>query len=159
MDLRIGLGFDIHRLVEGRPLFLGGVEIPFMKGALGHSDGDVLIHALIDAILGACGWGDIGGWFPDTDPHHKGARSGDLLGRVRCRLSEERVELVNAQLIVLAEAPQLGPHREPIVRSVASLVGCPSDRINCCAKTFEGLGPIGRGEAIAAQAVVLVRTT
>ena len=156
--LRIGQGYDIHRLATGRRLLLGGVEIaaPDNIGLLGHSDGDVLVHAVTDAVLGALALGDIGQWFPDTDAEFAGADSRELLRRV---LADPRLEgwrLVNLDSTVIAQRPRLAPMIPAIRESIAALFGVPVERISVKAKTNEGLDAIGNGEAIAAQAVVLL---
>ena len=147
----VGLGMDVHRLVEGRPLLLGGVEIPHPKGLLGHSDGDVVLHAIIDALLGAAGEGDIGTKFPDTDPALKGAASDGLLTTVVKEL-ESSWTVVNVDLTIMAEEPKIAPHREAIRKRLLALL--PTDRVSVKATTAEGLGPIGNREAIACLAVV-----
>ncbi|MBM3293148.1 MAG: 2-C-methyl-D-erythritol 2,4-cyclodiphosphate synthase [Candidatus Aminicenantes bacterium] len=154
--MRIGLGYDLHRLVRGRPLFLGGVEIPWEKGLLGHSDGDALVHALIDALLGASGEGDIGACFPDTDPAFRGIRSLELLRRVMARLRKKRFRVVNVDAVVAAEAPKLGPYFAAMKKTLAPLLGVSGRAVGLKAKTNEGTGLIGRGGAIACWAVVLL---
>ncbi len=154
--MRTGLGYDLHRLQAGRPLMLGGVRIPHPAGLLGHSDGDALVHALIDAILGAMGEGDIGRLFPDTDPRWRGARSLDLLGDVCLRLKAKKMRLVHADAVVVAEKPKLGPHFEAMKDVLCPALGLKRDGLGLKAKTNEGLGLIGRGRAIACWAVVLV---
>ncbi len=154
--MRTGLGYDLHRLQAGRPLMLGGVRIPHPAGLLGHSDGDALVHALIDAILGAMGEGDIGRLFPDTDPRWRGARSLDLLGDVCRRLKAKKMRLVHADAVVVAEKPKLGPHFEAMKDVLCPALGLERDGLGLKAKTNEGLGLIGRGRAIACWAVVLV---
>jgi len=154
--MRIGMGFDIHRLVENRPLFLGGVKIPFSKGLQGHSDADVLLHALCDALLGAVGAGDMGTYFPDTDPKWKGVASSRFVERCVELVSRAKMRVVNVDLIVVAEEPKLAPHRRAIQESVAQALGLDSRRVNLKGKTMEGLGPVGQGEAISAYAVVLL---
>lgn len=156
-EYRTGIGTDIHRLVPDRPLKLGGIEIPFDRGLLGHSDGDAVLHALMDALLGAAGLGDIGMMYPDTAPQWKGADSRALLLGVKERLQKERWEVVNADLIVHAEEPKLGPFKGQMKRCIAGLLDMDFAWINVKAKTNEGLGEIGRGEAVAATAVVLLR--
>lgn len=155
--LRIGQGYDLHRLVAGRRFVLGGKEIEHDRGPLGHSDGDVVLHALCDAILGALALGDIGSHFPDTDPRWKGADSRDLCRHVIDQMHERGYEVSNADVNVHTEEPKIGPHREAIRASVAELLSCPVDDVSLKAKTNEGLDAIGRGEAIAATAVVLLR--
>ncbi len=154
--MRIGIGFDIHRLVTGRDLTLGGIKIPHPKGLLGHSDGDVLLHALCDALLGAVGAGDIGSYFPDTDPQWKGAASSLFLEKATELTFRRSLRVTNVDAVILAEEPKLSPHRNAIQMSVARMLQVKSDRINVKAKTMEKLGPIGEGEAIAAYAVVLL---
>ena len=155
--MRVGTGFDIHRLVEGRPLVLGGVEIAYARGLLGHSDGDALLHAIADALLGAAGIGDIGELFPDTDPAIKGIDSRVIVRRVCELLSERRLEIVNVDATVIAQEPKLSEHKARIRESIAALLGIGTDRVGLKAKTMERLGAIGRGEAIAVQAVALLR--
>ena len=150
---RIGIGYDIHRLVEGRKLVLGGVEIPFEKGLLGHSDSDVLSHAICDALLGAVALGDIGTHFPDTDPRWAGASSLDFLTRVVEMITERGYRVANIDATVVAEQPKLRPHIQAIRESLASVLRIDVDQVNVKAKTNEGLESIGRGEAIAAQAI------
>lgn len=153
--MRIGLGYDSHRLVEGRRLIIGGVDIPFEKGLSGHSDADVLCHAIIDAILGALGMGDIGKHFPDTDNAWKDASSIDLLSRVIELMKQQRFEVSWIDSTVIAERPKLQTHIENMQHNI-SKAGIPSNRINIKAKTNEGMGHIGSGEGIAAQAVCLL---
>jgi len=154
--LRIGMGFDVHRLVEGRRLILGGVEIPHTLGLLGHSDADVLVHALMDALLGALGLGDIGQHFPDTDPAYGGANSMHLLARVMGLVRSAGYMVVNADVVIMAQQPKINPYREAIRQNLAVVLGVTTDRVNIKATTTEGLGFTGRGEGIAAQAVVLL---
>jgi 2-C-methyl-D-erythritol 2,4-cyclodiphosphate synthase len=151
---RIGHGYDVHALVEGRKLILGGVEIEYSKGLLGHSDADVLIHALCDALLGAAALGDIGRHFPDTDPVYEGADSRELLRRVVSLLPDFKI--VNADITAIAQAPKLLPYIERMRSNLADVLGIGIDRINIKATTTERLGFIGREEAIAAEAVVLL---
>lgn len=153
---RCGLGYDLHRLQAGRPLVLGGIEIPHPSGLLGHSDGDALAHALIDALLGAMGEGDIGQLFPDTDPRYRGVRSTVLLREVMARLKRKRLAVLHADAVVVAERPKLGPHFPAMKAVLAPLLGLPAGRLGLKAKTNEGLGLIGRGRAIACWAMVLV---
>jgi 2-C-methyl-D-erythritol 2,4-cyclodiphosphate synthase len=153
---RIGIGYDIHRLVEGRKLVLGGVEIPFERGLLGHSDSDVLTHAICDALLGAAALGDIGTHFPDSDPRWKDASSLDFLGRVIELLVDQGYRIVNVDATVMVERPKLKPHIQAIRERLASLLQLEVDRVSVKAKTGEGLESVGRGEAIAAQAVALL---
>jgi 2-C-methyl-D-erythritol 4-phosphate cytidylyltransferase/2-C-methyl-D-erythritol 2,4-cyclodiphosphate synthase len=154
---RAGTGYDLHRLVTGRPLILGGVTIPSEVGALGHSDADVVCHAITDAILGAAGCGDIGSHFPDTDPQWKGASSLDLLARAAAMVGERGFEVGNVDVTVILEKPKLRPHVEAMRQAVANAVGIDVERISVKGKTNEGVDAVGRGEAIAAHAIVLVR--
>ena len=154
---RAGLGYDLHRLVPGRPLILGGVTIPSERGALGHSDADVVCHAVTDAILGAAALGDIGLHFPDSDPRWKDARSLDLLRQTVSMAVERGFEVGNVDVTVMLESPKLRGHIGQIRRSLATVLGIEADRISVKAKTNEGVDAIGRGEAIAAHAIALVR--
>ena len=155
--MRIGHGYDVHRLVEGRRLILGGVDIPWEKGLLGHSDADVLTHAVMDALLGAAALGDIGKLFPDSDPAYKGADSLVLLGRVVQVLAENGYEIGNVDATVLAQRPKLAAHI-PLMRDrLAAAMGVAPDRVSVKATTEEGLGFTGAGEGIAAHAVVLIQ--
>ena len=153
---RVGMGYDLHRLVEGRPLLLGGIEIEHGKGLLGHSDGDALLHALVDALLGAVGLGDIGEHFPDTDPRFAGADSSVFVTHVVGLLADRGFTVGNVDLTVVAQEPKLSPHRARIRERIAGLLGIPPDRVNVKATTKEGLGPVGEGLAIEAYAVALV---
>jgi 2-C-methyl-D-erythritol 2,4-cyclodiphosphate synthase len=153
---RVGLGFDAHPFAEGRPLRLGGVEIPHPKGLKGHSDGDAVLHAVTDAILGAAGLGSIGEQFPDTDPAWKGADSALFVRRARDLAAEQGLETGNIDVLVIAEAPRLAPHAAAIRMSLASLLGIPPDRVSVRGTSSNGLGFTGRGEGIAAMAVVLM---
>jgi 2-C-methyl-D-erythritol 2,4-cyclodiphosphate synthase len=154
--MRIGLGYDMHRLVAGRRLILGGVEIPFEKGLLGHSDADVLTHAICDALLGAAGLGDIGCHFPDTDPAWAGIESLKLLDQVREMIRADWV-IANIDATVMAEAPKINSFREAMVSHLAAVLRLNPLQINIKATTLEGLGAVGRGEGIAAQCIVLLR--
>jgi 2-C-methyl-D-erythritol 2,4-cyclodiphosphate synthase len=154
--VRIGIGYDIHRLVEGRKLVLGGVEIPFDKGLLGHSDSDVLTHAICDALLGAAALGDIGTHFPDTDPRWAGASSLEFLARAVELIGANGYQIGNVDATVLAERPKLKPHVQAIRERLASVLGLSLDQVSLKAKTGEGLESVGRGEAIAAQAAALL---
>lgn len=154
--MRIGQGYDVHRLVEGRKLILGGVEIPYEKGLLGHSDADVLTHALMDALLGACALGDIGHLFPDSDPAYAGADSLKLLEKVVRVLEEKGFRVGNVDVTVIAQAPKLAPYVPVIRNNLAGRLHIDLDRVSVKATTEEGLGFTGRGEGIAAQAVCLV---
>lgn len=155
--LRVGSGYDLHRLVEGRPLVLGGVTIPFERGLAGHSDADVLAHAVTDAILGGAALGDIGQHFPDTDPRWKGASSLDLLVRVATLARERGFRVVNVDATVVAERPKLGPYRDAITTRLAEALCLPRDAVSVKAKTNEGVDATGRGEAMAVHAVVLLQ--
>ena len=148
---RAGIGYDLHRLAEGRKLILGGVGVPFEKGPVGHSDGDVLSHAICDALLGAAGLGDIGTHFPDTDPKWKGASSLLFLEHVRKLLAERSLRIGHIDAVVITERPKLGPHFPAMRQALAKALGTKPEQINLKAKTHEGIGEIGRGEAIAAQ--------
>ena len=156
-DYRIGIGTDIHRLVENRKLMLCGIYIPYPLGLLGHSDGDVGLHAVIDALLGATGMGDIGTLFPDTDDKWKNADSKELLLFVKDKLEEKRWQVINVDLIIHAEMPKLGSSKGQMKRVVAGLLGIDFTSVNIKAKTNEGLGDIGEGQAIAATATALLR--
>jgi len=151
---RVGIGTDLHRLESGDGLRLGGVTIPFDRRATGHSDGDVVLHAVIDAICGAAGLPDIGEHFPDTDPRYKNADSRTLLRAVVEEMTELGYAVVNVDVVVHAERPRLSPHKLTIRQSVAGLVGLPVERISIKAKTNEGADAVGRGEAIACTAIV-----
>ena len=154
--MRIGHGYDVHRLVEGRRLILGGVEVPFDKGLLGHSDADVLTHAVMDALLGACALGDIGHLFPDSDPAYAGADSLRLLDEVVSRLRQRGHRVGNVDATVLAQAPKLAPYLEQMRRNLAWRLQVPVDAVSVKATTEEGLGFTGTGDGIAAHAVCLV---
>jgi 2-C-methyl-D-erythritol 2,4-cyclodiphosphate synthase/2-C-methyl-D-erythritol 4-phosphate cytidylyltransferase len=154
---RAGTGYDLHRLVEGRPLVIGGVTIPSDRGALGHSDADVVCHAVTDAVLGAAGLGDIGRHFPDSDPRWKDASSLDLLRRAVALLADEQLEVGNVDVTVILERPKIRDHVDAMRASVARAIGIDASRVSIKGKTNEGLDAIGRGEAIAAQAIALIR--
>jgi len=154
--MRIGQGFDAHALVAGRRLVIGGVQVPFDKGLAGHSDADVLIHAVCDALLGAAGLGDIGAHFPDNDPRYKDADSRALLREVGRLLEQKRLRVVNLDATVIAQAPRLAPHLTEMRANLASDIGIQLDFVNIKAKTTERLGFTGRGEGIAAEAVALI---
>ncbi len=158
-SLRVGQGFDIHRLVEGRPCIIGGVDIPFEKGCDGHSDADPLLHAIIDALFGAAGMGDIGEHFPDTDPRFKGSDSKELLRHAASLLTAGKWQIVNVDASVIAEAPKLSPHKQAMQETIARCLSIPARQVNVKAKTMEGLDAVGRGEAIAVQACVLIENT
>lgn len=154
--MRIGSGYDVHRLAEGRKLILGGVEIPYEKGLLGHSDADVLVHAVMDALLGAAAMGDIGRHFPDNDEQYKNISSLLLLKKVSLLLKERGYNTINIDATVIAQRPKLAPYIEQMVKNMADVLGVPCDSINVKATTEEGLGFTGSGEGIAAQAVCLI---
>ncbi len=154
--MRIGHGFDVHRLVEGRPCIIGGVTIPFERGLLGHSDADVLLHAIADALLGAAGLGDIGRHFPDTDPQYKNADSLQLLARVNTLLAGHGWAVGNVDATVICERPKIMPHAARMVENISRVLAVESGAVNIKATTSEGLGFTGRGEGIAAQAVCLL---
>ena len=154
--VRIGHGYDVHCLVEGRKLILGGVDIPWEKGLLGHSDADVLLHAVSDAILGAIAEGDIGRHFPDTDPRYKGADSLKLLGHVMDLADAKGYRLGNLDATIVAQRPKLAPHIPRMRENIAAVLGAGADRVNVKATTTEQLGFAGRGEGMAAYAVVLL---
>lgn len=154
--MRIGSGYDVHRLAEGRKLILGGVEIPYEKGLLGHSDADVLVHAVMDALLGAAAMGDIGRHFPDNDEQYKNISSLLLLEKVSLLLKERGYNTINIDATVIAQRPKLVPYIEQMVKNMADVLGVPCDSINVKATTEEGLGFTGSGEGIAAQAVCLI---
>jgi len=156
-DFRIGQGFDVHRFRRGRKLVLGGIEIPHSRGLLGHSDADAVIHALINAVLGAMGDGDIGTHFPDKDPRYKGIASSKLLSQALAIMRRKRFELVNADVTVVAEEPKLAPHYESIRANIAALCQISPERVSIKATTTERLGWIGAGKGLAASAVVLLR--
>ena len=154
-----GIGYDLHRLAEGRKLMIGGVDVPFDKGSVGHSDGDVLCHALCDALLGAAGLGDIGTHFPDTDPKWKGADSLQFLEHAAKLLDDKNFSIEHVDAVVITEKPQLGPHFPRMRAIVAKALGVTADRIHLKAKTNEGVDAIGRGEAIAAWAVATLEAS
>ncbi len=156
MNIRIGEGWDVHALVPGRKLILGGVEIAHSAGLLGHSDADVLLHAITDAVLGAAGLGDIGRHFPDTDAQFKGTNSSVLLQEAMRRVREKGWELVNVDSTIVAQAPKLAPHMAVINAGVAQALGVALDQVNVKAKTAEKLGPVGMGQSMEARAVALL---
>lgn len=159
MDMRIGEGWDIHALVEGRPLILGGVRIPHDRGLLGHSDADALLHAITDALLGAAALGDIGRHFPDTDARFKGADSGVLLAEAARRVAEAGFSIGNIDSTVIAQAPKLAPHIDAMRQRIAELLGLEVSRVNVKAKTAEKMGPVGEGRAMEARAIALLWVT
>lgn len=153
---RVGLGFDTHRLGNGGPLRIGGIDVPAEVHAIGHSDADVLLHAITDAILGSVAEQDIGRLFPDDDPHNRGRDSADFLREAMRRLRKHQMDVVNLDCVILAERPKLAPHIDSMKEVICELVDVTTDRISIKAKTGEGIGPIGHAEAIAARVVVLV---
>jgi len=156
METKIGFGYDVHRLVEGRRLILGGIDIPFSKGLLGHSDADVLLHAITDALLGAAGLGDIGELFPDTDSRYKNADSAQLLTEAFLKVRKNNFSIGNIDAVIVCQEPKLTPFKKQIQCMIASILGISPDYVSVKAKTNEGLGDIGEGKAIAAYAVTLI---
>jgi 2-C-methyl-D-erythritol 2,4-cyclodiphosphate synthase len=154
--MRVGIGFDSHRLIEGRKLILGLVEIPFERGLAGHSDGDVLSHAIADALLGAAGLGDIGQHFPDSDPAWSGASGAVFFSRILELLREKGYRPASVDTVVILERPKLAPHRDAIRQALAAALGLDCDAVNIKAKTAEGLGEIGHGQAAAAHAIAVL---
>ena len=154
--IRIGQGFDAHQLVAGRSLWLGGVEIPYDRGLEGHSDGDVLLHVVATAILGALGEGDLGAHFPSSDPALSGIESGALVEQVAARMRDRGFQIGNLDCTIIAQAPRLGSHQAAMRERVASLLGCELDRVNIKVTSTDHLGALGRGEGIAASGVVLL---
>lgn len=154
--MRVGMGYDVHKLTEGRKLILGGVDIPWEKGLLGHSDADVLIHAVMDALLGAAALGDIGKHFPDTDPAYKGISSVKLLVHVAGLLREHGYEVGNIDAMIIAQKPKMAPHIPQMRKNMAEALGIPESKINVKATTEEGLGFTGSGEGISSQAICLL---
>jgi 2-C-methyl-D-erythritol 2,4-cyclodiphosphate synthase len=155
--MRVGLGYDVHRLVDGRKLILGGIEIPFEKGLMGHSDADALIHAICDALLGAAGLDDIGVHFPDTDPIYKNISSMKILHKTVQIVLDRGFSIVNIDTVIFAETPKMSPYRLAIQTNIATAINLDPDCINIKATTTEGLGMIGRGEGIGAMCVVLIQ--
>ena len=154
--MRVGLGYDVHQLVEDRKLILGGVEIPFEKGLLGHSDADVLVHALMDAMLGAMGMGDIGQHFPDNDPAYKGADSMKLLEVCRDKIAEKGYGVYNLDVTICAQAPKMAPHLQNMRQNIAETLGIDMDMVNIKATTTEHLGIVGDGKGMSAYATCLL---
>lgn len=154
--MRIGQGYDVHKLAENRPLVLGGVTIPYEKGLLGHSDADVLVHAVMDALLGAAALGDIGQHFPDSDPAYKGISSIELLKKTGGLLDDRGYIIENIDSTVIAQSPRLAPYRAQMAENIAAALGLDSSRVSVKATTEEGLGFTGRGEGISAQAITLL---
>ena len=157
--LRIGQGFDVHQLVEGRPLIIGGITIPHEKGLLGHSDADVLLHAICDALIGAAGLGDIGKHFSDSDPRFKNIDSRILLRNVYRLITDKGYKIVNIDATIIAQSPKMAPHIPGMIATIAQDLEMPTDCINLKAKTAEHLGAIGRKEGIVAEAVCLIERT
>ena len=156
INIRVGEGWDVHQLVEGRKLILGGVEVPHVTGLLGHSDADVLLHAITDALLGGAGLGDIGRHFPDTDAQFRGADSTVLLGEAARRVREKGWQIGNVDATVIAQAPKLAPHIPAMCARIADVLGLMAEQVNVKAKTAEKLGPVGEGRAMEARAVALL---
>lgn len=156
LDMRVGMGYDVHRLAENRRLIIGGVEIPYEKGLLGHSDADVLLHAVMDALLGAAALGDIGKHFPDNDPAYAGADSLALTRCVRQILTDHGYRIGNVDATIIAQKPKMAPYREAMRQNIAEALGVETDRISIKATTEEGLGFTGTGEGISAQAIALI---
>jgi 2-C-methyl-D-erythritol 2,4-cyclodiphosphate synthase len=154
--MRVGFGYDVHPLVEGRPLILGGIKIPYLYGLQGHSDADVLLHAISDALLGAIAEGDIGRHFPDTDPQYKNIQSSILLKRVMTKTKEKGFHILNIDSTILAQRPKLSDHIPRMVKEIAHVLEIETGRVNVKATTSEGLGFVGRGEGISVYAVALV---
>ena len=154
--MRIGQGYDVHKLTDGRDLILGGVKVPYEKGLLGHSDADVLVHAVMDALLGAAALGDIGEHFPDTDPAYKGISSVKLLTHVMELLRQHHFAVGNVDAVIIAQKPKMAPHIPQMRKNLVQAMGVEEDRINIKATTEEGLGFTGRGEGIASQAICLL---
>ncbi|MFA5177480.1 MAG: 2-C-methyl-D-erythritol 2,4-cyclodiphosphate synthase [Candidatus Omnitrophota bacterium] len=157
METRIGIGYDIHRLASGRELFIGGIEIPYTKGLLGHSDADVLIHAICDALLGAIAGGDIGKLFPDTDPAYRGIRSRELLKNVLELVHKKGYKITNVDTVIIAEEPNLSAFKNRIQENLGKIMKIDKNCVGIKAKTNEGLGALGSKEGIACYAVVLIR--
>ena len=157
--MRVGHGYDVHRFENGDHIFLGGVKLPFFKGVLAHSDGDVLLHALCDALLGAAGLGDIGRLFPDTEPNYKGVSSRVLLKNVGALLEEKGFRVVNIDVTVLAEVPKIAPHAEQMCKNIAADLKIVPTVVNIKGTTTEKMGFLGRGDGIAAEAVCLLDST
>lgn len=156
--MRVGIGYDVHKVVEGRALVLGGVNIPFEKGLLGHSDADVLAHAVMDALLGAAGEGDIGKLFPDSDMKYRGISSLILLSKVKDLLDEKGFEILNVDSVIVAQEPRMSPHIGKMSLNLAETLGIDAGRVNVKATTTEGLGFTGAGEGIAAYAAAMLRS-
>jgi 2-C-methyl-D-erythritol 2,4-cyclodiphosphate synthase len=153
MEYKVGIGYDIHRLVEGRPLFLGAIEIPYIKGLLGHSDGDALVHAICDALLGALALGDIGEHFPDTDPKYQGIASSKILTAIKDLVDKSGFKINNLDVVVIAQEPNLTPFKKQIKEKLCQLLSLSVELVNIKAKTNEGLGAVGNKEAIACYVI------
>lgn len=156
MNARIGLGFDVHRFAAGRACVLGGIEIPHGAGPLGHSDGDAVLHALADALLGAAGLDDLGTLFPDRDPRYRGADSRRLLAEVTARVYAAGYRLVNADIVLVTDEPRIGPHRAAMRAAIAAILGVEAGAINVKGKSTEGFAPLAGGAGVAVQAVCLL---
>lgn len=156
-NMRIGMGYDVHKLTEGRALILGGVEIPYEKGLLGHSDADVIVHAIMDALLGAAALGDIGKHFPDTDPQYRGISSITLLEHVGKLIEDSLYIIGNIDATIIAQKPKLAPYRERMVENVANALNISKSQVNIKATTEEGLGFTGKGEGISAEAICILQ--
>lgn len=157
MKIRVGIGFDIHSLVEGRELVLGGKKIEFEKGLLGYSDGDVLIHSIIDSILGAVGEKNIGEFFPDSDPQYRGISSLKLLEKISNFLKRKNSSVMNIDSVIIAQKPEITPHVKDMKKNISKILGISEEFVGIKAKSHEGIGEIGRGEAISCYSVVLVK--
>jgi 2-C-methyl-D-erythritol 2,4-cyclodiphosphate synthase len=157
--MRVGIGYDVHRLVKNRKLILGGVEIPFDKGLMGHSDADVLVHAICDALLGAAGLGDIGRHFPDSDQRFKDVYSIKLLEKTFKMINEKGLSIINIDTVIFAEAPKLSPYEKDMREILSHTLALPADCLNIKATTTEGLGMIGKGDGIAAMCIVMLKQT
>lgn len=156
MNIRVGTGFDVHRLVPGRACILGGIELPHPSGPEGHSDGDAVLHAIGDALLGAAGLEDLGTLFPDDDPRWKGADSAALLAEIVRRLGRRRLAVGNVDVVIATEGPRIAPHRAAMRARIAGLLGVPAERVNVKGKSLEGLGALAGGTGVAVQAVCLL---
>lgn len=154
--MKVGIGYDIHRLVEDRALILGGIEIPYVKGLLGYSDGDVVLHAIADAMLGAIGSGDIGEYFPNTDEQYKDIKSLEILRKTADMVYSKKLAIGNIDTVIIAEEPKLYPFKQKMVEAIAGILGIDKNKVNIKATTNEGVGSIGKGDAIAAYAVVIL---
>jgi 2-C-methyl-D-erythritol 2,4-cyclodiphosphate synthase len=156
MSVRVGLGFDVHRLVEGRPCILGGIALPHEKGPLGHSDGDAVLHAITDALLGAAGLDDLGTLFPDSDPKWRGADSARLLEAALERVRTAGFRVINVDVVIATEGPRIAPHRNAMRARIGALLGIDAGAVNVKGKTLEGLGALAAGAGVAVQAVCLL---